>query len=650
MRKICLFLVSFSFLISTPMHAGNLWLPAIFSSNMVLQREMQTPVWGKAAPGSTVIVEIAGIKTQTTAGHDGKWMLRLPYMVSGGPFEMKVSAGEVISYKNVMLGDVWFASGQSNMEWTLNKCKNAEKEIAAAKYPDIRLFTIPKTKAVKPLSEVPGGPWLVCDPSTAKEFSGVAYFFGRKLFLDKNIPIGLIHSSWGGTPAEDWTSQEAVSVFPEYKKPIDEFNATGTTDAELADNIIKGDLRWKIASNSMAGLAQKVHTLAYDDKSWKTMTVPKTIDESEIGSFEGVIWFRKVIDIPKEMAGKSLMLKIGRVDHMDYTYVNGVEVGHSAWSVDQHRTYILPANLVKAGKNVIVVRDADLWSKGGLIGPADSMYISTNGIKNANAVSLAGDWKYNNTLEPAIPAIQNRNAPGLIFNAMVAPVIPYGIKGAIWYQGEANAWKAYQYRTLLPVMINDWRVRWGEGYFPFFMVQLANFAAPVKDPAESDWAELREAQLLTTNYPNVGMACAIDLGEAFDIHPTNKQDVGARLALAAEKIAYGDNVVYSGPLYKSMKTDGNTIRLKFVNIGSGLMIKGDKLTGFSIAGVDKKFVWADAKIEGDEIVVSASSVSQPVAVRYAWASNPSCNLYNKEGLPASPFRTDEWPGITVNNK
>jgi sialate O-acetylesterase len=651
MKRILKVVLLFFALNSTVCKAGDLWLPAIFSDNMVLQREMNVPVWGKAKPGTTVTIEIAGMKVQTIAGIDGKWLLHLPSMPAGGPYEMKVLGEESISYKNVMFGDVWIASGQSNMNFALSGAKNAKQEIAEANYPNIRLFTVPNTLANNPKTEVPGKNWSVCDPSTVKDFSAVAYFFGRKLFLDKNVPIGLIHTSWGGTPAESWVSQEMVSILPEYKKMLEDFKSKKLEESFYVQNIKNDDEKWRIANTSFVGLAKKVQQPQFNDQGWKSMFVPKSIDESVIGPYEGIIWFRKTIELPASFKGKDLIIKLGGIDHMDYTYFNGVEIGHSAWTTDWIRTYKVPKELVKKGKNVIVVRDADLWSKGGLNGPADSMYINTTTEKTASAVSLAGDWKYNNELEPVVPkTIGVNNIPSLIYNAMIAPLIPYGIKGAIWYQGEANAWKAYQYRILLPMMITDWRTRWGEGNFPFFIVQLTNFMKPQIAPEESDWAELREAQSMTTNYPNVGMACILDLGDAVNIHPTNKQDVGYRLGLSAEKIAYGDNLVYTGPTYQSMKIEGQQIRLKFTNTGSGIITRGDKVKGFTIAGSDKKFYWADAKIEGDEIIVSSDKVKEPFAVRYAWANNPIFNVYNKEGLPALPFRTDTWPGITANNK
>jgi sialate O-acetylesterase len=625
---------------ATFVNAGDLWLPAIFSDNMVLQRDMDAPVWGKTKPGTIVSVEINGYKGQIMANNEGKWMLRIPAMPVGGPYELKIVSVETKTYKNVLMGDVWFASGQSNMGMTVNESVNLKQELTNSNYPKIRLFTVNQTLATTPKTEVPGGPWVLCDSSSVRLFSAVAYFFGRKIHLDKNIPVGLINSSWGGTPAESWVSPEMVSIFPDYKKQIEEFRAKKVEESFFVEDVKNQNSRWDIANNSFKALDKKVHKVEFDDKDWKTMNLPKSINESEIGPYEGVIWFRKTVDLPKEYKGKDLVLKIGRVDHMDVTYFNGVKVGQSAWTVDWSRVYTISGKLVKQGKNVITVRDADLWNIGGLNGPADSMNISIAKSK-IPSISLAGDWKYNKDLEPVTPKVLNsQNIAGLIYNAMVAPVIPYAIKGAIWYQGESNASKAYEYRTLLPTLISDWRIRWGEGNFPFFIVQLANFMSISQEPQESSWAELRESQLMTTRYPNVGMSCTIDIGDETDIHPKNKQDVGNRLALSAEKIAYGDDIVYSGPLYQSMKVEGNSIRVKFISIGTGMIAKGSKLTGFAIAGADKKFYWAEAKIEGDEIVVLSDKVSTPTAVRYAWANNPVCNLYNKEGLPASPFRTD----------
>ena len=626
-------------------------LPHIFSDHMVLQRGIDIPVWGKATPGTTVNVQIADNKVQTKADENGKWMVKIPAMTAGGPYKMVIDNGKKTTFDDVLIGDVWFASGQSNMEFQVQSAKNSAQEISdAVSYPQIRLFTAPKTLANLPKEDLPDVKWLVCDSSSVKDFSAVAYFFGRMLNKDLNVPIGLINSSWGGTPAEAWTSKEKIITIPVFEKRVREFEGRKIPDSVFALDQKKDELRWKLASSSNVGFSQKVHTVEYSDKNWTDMKVPASIDQSAIGHFDGIVWFRKSFELQSNMAGKDLVLHLGRVDLKDKTYFNGTLIGESNFNGDAFRYYKIPGNLVKAGLNLIAVQDVDMWGPGGLTGPADSMFIADP--KNKMVTRLTGLWKYNEKIEPVFPTAEgfSQNA-SLIFNAMVAPVIPFGIKGAIWYQGEANAGRAYQYRTLFPLMIRDWRERWQEGDFPFLYVQLANFIPGKATPSENDWAELREAQLMTLKLPNTGMAVTIDIGNVNDIHPTNKQDVGKRLALAAEKITYGKDIVHSGPIYESMKIEGNVLRIKFTSTGTGLMAIGNsKLKGFALAGKDKKFYWADAIIDGNEVILKSLKVKNPVAARYGWDSSPDCNLFNKEGLPASPFRTDGWPGITINNE
>ena len=394
-----------------------------------------------------------------------------------------------------------------------------------------------------------------------------------------------------------------------------------------------------------------------DDADWKTITLPGAWENSgiaEFSQFDGVAWFRREFDLPPGAQTENAVLHLGPIDDRDTTWINGVPIG----GLDDYnaaRVYAVPPNALKPGKNVIAVRVLDTGYAGGFNGKPEQMFLS---IPNAPALSLAGAWKYKigaplTALKPVpAPPANNPSYPTALYNGMIAPLVPYGIKGVIWYQGESNAGKAYQYRTLLPAMIGDWRTRWHEGNFPFYIVQLANFQQSNSNPGDNDWAELREAQSLTAaQVPNTGLSVTIDIGDANDIHPKNKQEVGRRLALAALAQTYGRKIVYSGPVYKAMQVEDDKIRLTFAHVGGGMMAKGGgKLTGFAIAGDDHKFVWADARLDGNTIVVSAPQITHPVAVRYAWAVNPVCNLYNTDGLPASPFRTDTWPGITVNKK
>ena len=630
---------------------GQISLPAIFSDHMVLQREINLPVWGTAKSGGKITVEIAGSVAGTYADDEGKWMVYLPNMKAGGPYDMKVTGEQSITFTDVMIGDVWLASGQSNMNFSLAGAKNGKRDVAEANFPEIRLYTVKNELSVKPKEDVSGGPWIECDSNSIKNYSAVAYFFGREIHKDQKVAIGLIQDTWSGTTCEAWISQEVLNTIPVMKQRISDFYQRNITEDSINVSVEKDNYNWTLAANSFEGLKKNVQTNNYSDRDWKIMMVPKAITESEIGSYDGIIWFRKVIELPASFKGKDLQVKMGKIDLAGTFYFNGKKIGETSWNYDEYRTLIVPGKLVKRGQNLIVIRLLDSWGKGGLLGPADSMFIRPGLTDGKVQISLAGEWKYNSTLEPSFAKVENFNrVPGLIYNAKIAPLIPFGIKGVIWYQGEGNAGRAFQYRTLFPLMIEDWRTRWRQGYFPFLFVQLPGYYSD-QYQNEYEWAELREAQLLTLLYPNTGMVVTIDLDEKDNLHPTNKEDVGKRLALAARKIAYNEDLVYSGPIYKSMRIEGKAIRISFTNTGSGLIsINTQPLVGFEIAGEDMKFYKADASIAENEVVVFSAEVSSPVAVRYAWANSPVINLKNKEGLPSSPFRTDTWKGVTNDNK
>jgi len=630
-------------------NANDVKVSGMFSDNMVLQRGMKVPVWGTATAGGTVEVKFAGQTKEAKVGADNKWMIKLSPMKAGGPFKMTVSGTNTQEFKNTMVGDVWICSGQSNMQFSVRHSMNSKKEITEADYPNIRLYTAPKKVSVKPLTDIKGQ-WSTCSPSTVKNFSAVGYFFGRDLYKDLKVPIGLIHTSWGGTPAESWTTFATLENDPDFKPITDKFKRTCADKDIVKKNIVYKEYQALLKkTRSSFGKKRKEIDLpwiapGFDDKDWKTMQVPGGWQKN-MKNFEGIVNFRKEIEIPADWAGKDLAVSLGAIDEYDRTYFNGHDIGSigravpSFWTVP--RKYIVPGKFVKAGKAELAVYLANEIGEGGFVGKPEEMHISLK--DGGKEKSLAGEWKYlvkasiKKMRQPIGP--EHPRSPAGLYNAMINPIIPYAIKGAIWYQGESNASRAYQYRKLLPAMINDWRKNWKQGDFPFLIVQLANFTAPPKQPGDSTWAELREAQTMTAeSLPNSGQALAIDIGEAKDIHPKNKQDVGHRLALAARKIAYGQNIVYSGPMYKAMKVEGNKIILSFKHVGGGLISKGGPLKQFAIAGKDKKFAWANAKIEGDKVAVWSDKVKNPVAVRYAWANNPEgCNLYNKEGLPAVPF-------------
>jgi sialate O-acetylesterase len=543
------------------------------------------------------------------------------------------------------------------MQFGVSNSNHAEQEMAQAKFPQIRLFSVANRTAFAPVDDCTGK-WLVCTPETVGGFSAVGYFFGRHLHQNLNVPVGLINTSWGGTIAEAWTSAEALQAkLPEFndaiaevRGPRDTFEKAMVDYKEKMKSFDVSLQKLYALEDDMAGAARRA-AADLDDSTWKPMELPGNWEVRGMPDVDGCVWFRKVIEVPAGWAGKELILRPGPIDEVDVTWFNGVQVGAKGncrtndvrfWNVP--REYHVPGNLVKTGKNVIAVRVFDCAGQGGFWGaPAEQMFVELADGSDKTHLSLAGTWKCDPELilpkRPGSPDTPNR--PTLLFNAMIHPLIPYAIKGAIWYQGESNAGRAMQYRTLLPTLITDWRTRWGLGDFPFLVVQLANFMARGTQPEESDWAALREAQAMTTTaLPNVGMALAIDIGDAKDIHPRNKQDVGMRLGLAARAIGYGQKIEFSGPVFNGMTLANGKAELSFTHTDGGLVVKGDTLTGFAVCGADRKFVWAKAQVQGDKIVVGADQVPQPVAVRYAWANNPECNLYNGAGLPAVPFRTD----------
>lgn len=613
---------------------------------MVLQRGIKIPVWGSAAPGQHIIAALGKFRATAIADHAGQWKLHFPILKAGGPYELSISEtgkpNTEIKLKGILIGDVWLASGQSNMEWSVQQSQDATREIANADFSQIRFFQVAHDKKITPQSDILNGKWKVCNPSNVQQFSAVAYYFARKIHKDQHVPIGIIQSTWGGTPIESWTSREQLLT-----SPITQANITAN-DTLSEQSFVNDSLNlirfWDIVYHPQNNTDKIIPATRYDDSGWPTVEMPGLIKDFGIGSYEGMVWMRKKITLPESFFGKDLTLHLGHPE-MNYSmYFNGEEICKTIWNSDPKQSYTIPAKLIRKGENTISLRIAMLWGGGGLNPPAEGINITDGAVK----VSLAGKWRYQKDLEPGLPKIKNyQNYPSLLFNAMINPVIPFGIKGFLWYQGEANEAEAYNYRKLFPMLIDDWRKRWKQGDLPFLYVQLTNFKKTKPLPSESEWAELREAQTLTLSQPSTGMACIIDIGEADNIHPKNKQEVGRRLALNANKLVYKQNVTASGPLYKSYRKEANRIHISFANASAGLRTKDAKeITGFSIAGNDHRFYWAKATIKGKYVVVYADQVQDPQAVRYAWADNPECNLINAEGLPAIPFRTDNWKGIT----
>lgn len=617
----------------------------IFGSNMVLQKGIENTIWGWADKNEKVSVALNGKEVKTKAGKDGKWVVKLPSMEYGGPYIMTITGKNKIQFTNVMIGEVWVCSGQSNMEFPVSGVINAQEEIANADIPKIRLYTVKKKVSKDPVADMESGEWTECSSKSVAEFSAVGYFFGRKIQKDLNVAVGLINNSWGGTVAETWISTETMKNDVDFAGSVKELHNIDIANYEKilkqrVDSLLGG------LPNKDNGLELNFNKLAFDDNNWKTIQSPKIWEEQGFKGYDGIAWYRKTIELDNKQSKSDIILSLGKIDDYDVCWVNGVEVGKTnIYNID--RVYTVPASILKEGKNVITLKITDTGGGGGLTSPAKDVYAAAGSAK----ISLAGDWKIkfteialeNNTLSP-------NNYPTLLFNGMINPIVPYGIKGAIWYQGESNATRAKQYQRIFPNLITDWRNHWQLGDFPFIWVQLANFTEAVPQPAESSWAELREAQTMTLKLPNTGMASAIDIGDAIDIHPKNKQEVGRRLALNALKITYGKEIVNDGPTFNGVNIKGSNVTVSFNNTGSGLKVinKYGYINGFALAGADKKFYWAEVTLLNDNtIILHSKEVPVPVAVRYGWADNPDdLNLYNSEGLPANPFRTDTWPGIT----
>lgn len=648
MRITLLFLI---LLFSACVVSAQVRLPKIFGDHMVLQREQPIAIWGWSSPGERIAVEFDKQIKKVKAGKDGKWNVKLDPMDAGGPFRLIVHGKNVIIVNDVLIGEVWICSGQSNMAWTVQQSMDAEKEVASASYPQIRHIKIPNSIAATPREDIDDASWEVCIPENAPEFTAVGYFFGRDLMKEINIPIGLINTSWGGTQIETWTSREAFENSDEFRDMI---TAVGNINLDSAKKENEKAIIKKI--EQLQGNLQDASTetswkeFSFNDASWPKMKIPGLWERRGAGNVDGIALFRKTFVVSARQAGKKAILYLGRIDDADETYVNGIRVGGLS-DPQASRAYTIPAGVIREGNNVVAVRVEDMSGSGGIAGQPEQIRINISGMD----LSLAGEWSYRiDSLSRINSNVSPNQFPTLLFNAMINPLIPYAIRGALWYQGEGNAIRAYQYRKAFPLMINDWRKRWGLGDFYFYFVQLATYNANNGNSSNgSTWAELREAQTLTLTLPNTGMAVTTDIGNRSDIHPRNKQDVGRRLVAMALHDIYEKDIVTSGPVYTSMKKESNKIVISFSHTGSGLIVKGKYgyLKGFEIAGADKRFYYAQAYVDGNNVVVYHKDVSNPVAVRFGWADDASdCNLYNKEGFPAGPFRTDDWKGITEGMK
>lgn len=620
-------------------------LPRLFADGMVVQRDTRIRVWGWAAPGAAVTVTLAGNNARGRADASGNWNVSLPAMSAGGPHGLSVeSNGTRLQVRDLLVGDVWVVSGQSNMEWTVSASNNAARDIAAANDPRIRHFKVPNSWAEAPADDVVDGSWTAADPQHVGTFSAVAYFFARELRKAVDVPIGLVNASWSGSNIETWMSREAHGLSDRAWAAIVRHERERTV--AIRDSLVARLGELPAADRGLVNGRALWADPELDDSQWASIPVPALWESAGYPGMDGVAWYRLAFTLSDLEASFVPLLMLGPIDDTDITWVNGVEVGRTNGYATPRR-YPIPPRTLREGRNVVAVRVADGGGGGGIYGNASAIQLNLGGITRP----LAGTWKFTVGEVSLRPEGQHVNKiPTVLYNRMVHPLQRFPIKGVLWYQGESNANNVAQataYRALFEKLITSWRGEWvGQHDFPFIWVQLPNFnPADSVPPPLSAWATQRESMTAALALPHTGHAVTYDIGDPNDIHPRNKQDVGARLALVARKVAYRQPVVASGPTYRRHTVRDGRVWVQFANVGGGLVARdaNGKVGGFAIAGADHRLVWAEARIDGDRVVVWSDRVLSPVAVRYAWADNPStANLYNREGLPAAPFRTDKW--------
>lgn len=611
----------------------SLRLPRLFADHMVLQRDAEVRFRGWAGPGHRVAVEINGVKVTAEADAEGAWELLYPATQAGGPFEVVVraDAGDVVRFKDVYFGDVWLAGGQSNMEWKVAQTMNAPIELKNSNYPLIRFFEVPNELSPAPLQDIAGGQWVPASPETVKDFSAVAWFFARHNHTEKNVAVGVIDSTWGGTPAEAWVDANRLLELKDYESEA-RFALDPQHDwkAVLAANAANEQLKWQLIGDKERVLKLKVHRTDFNDSGWHTARLPNHKPLSDFA------WLRKSFELSAADLALPATLELGELVQNAMVFVNGRLIAEENW-LNSGASYPLSPGLLKKGRNVVALRVANDWNNEVYVGKPGQMRLDLRDRK----INLEGEWRYNNTIEPEMPMVFRYNwTPGFLYNAMIHPIQGYSLRGAIWYQGESNTDQPQTYAKLFKTLITDWRAKWRQGDFPFLFVQLAGFDDPSPN---ADWPLLREAQAQALELPNTGMAVALDIGDAEDIHPRNKQEVGKRLWLNARKVAFKENVIHSGPTYRSHKISGNKIMLRFDHVGRTFMVANPpQINGFLVAGEDKQFHPAEAVFKGDVVTVWHPDVPSPVAVRYGWYGYFDVELYSWDMLPAAPFRTDDW--------
>jgi sialate O-acetylesterase len=618
----------------------------IFGDQMVLQRGKPNAIWGWSEPGDTVRVEIGDRSATATAGADGRWQTRIQPPPPGGPYTVRITGRQTVELHEVLVGDVWICSGQSNMQFGLAQARNGAEEIKNAS-PEIRYYIVGQRVSYSHV-DIPRGSWKIVSPATSgRPFGGisaVAYFFARKVHDSVHVPIGLVQAAVGGVPAETFASPESLRSVKDFDAGLAEVEQRGQRGGpEYGNYIMHWYDEYDIGTKDGSWADPEL-----DDSSWKRVQVPSRFEELGVADVPSLIWLRKEITLPETLPQGPARLLLGSVEKMDTTYVNGRQVGASSW-VENPRVYFAGGALTP-GRNVIAIRLFKMRPDGGFLSPAADLRLV---LGDGMAIPLGGEWKGRVAVDGRPPqplpiAFENLpSMPGVLYRGMLEPIAPLALTGAIWYQGESNTARAYQYRELLPALISGWREAFGQGDFPFYIVSLPRYLHHRDSPGEDDWAELREAQALTAkSVPHSCVAVTIDTGDPDNIHPRDKKEVGDRLAYCALAEHHGLKIPYSGPTLSSVERLPGALKLNFDHTDGGLVVKGDKPGEFSLAGDNREFYWADARIQGDAVIVSTASVPDPKAVRYAWQANPEATLFNGAGLPAAPFRTDDWPRIT----
>ncbi len=619
-------------------------LPSLVSDGMVLQRDKPIKIWGWADPGEKITTQFNGSVYATVTDSEGRWKLVLPALRAGGPYEMTIKGTNEIKLKDILIGEVWVCGGQSNMELTMSRVKETyPKEIENSENKFIRQFFVKGNWNFHEQQNMESGTWVSASPKTIYGFTALGYFFALEIFQKYKIPVGLINSSVGGTPAESWMSESALSAFPHYQKEVLFFRNQQEIDkVKTKDDAIKKSWFDNVKKQDKGYQANRWFEPTFNFSSWPQMNIPGFWQNQGLKDVSGAVWFKRTISLSEEQTTKPAYIELGNIEEQDSTYINGRFIGSTS-NKYLPRKYQIPLGALKAGENTITVRVLDTEAPGGFIDGKPYQLVI-----DGKAIPLSGAWSYQ--VGVATEALRSADftnfsyKPSVWYNTKIAPITQYQIKGVIWYQGEANVSKAKEYQTLFPALINDWRVQFKQGDFPFLFVQLANIGVVEKQPSDHALARLREAQTTTLGLKNTGMAVTHDIGEWNDIHPQNKKEVAHRLFAAAENVVYhSENATAAGPLFESAKIEGNKIVIRFSNVGSGLHVKnGENLNHFAVSGPDLNFVWAKAEIKDkNTVVVWSESMKSPKYVRYAWARNPEgANLYSKEGLPAVSFRTD----------